>query len=67
MARVSPQPGNTYKVICADGKAPNKEVIFKVINIINSGQFEIEVDGERKIVSDFCQLCSPYACEVHRI
>ena len=67
MARVQPQPGGTYKVICADDKTSHKEVIFKFINVVNSGQLEIEVDGKKQTVSDFCVLCSPWACEVHDI
>lgn len=67
MPRVSnPQPGNRYKVVCADDKIPHKEIIFTFINI-SSGGYEIDVDGVRQTVGHFCDLCKPWACEVHSI
>ena len=67
MTRVNPQPGKTYKVICADDQDPHKEVIFTFINITPDGRYEIKVNGEVMVVGDFCQLCHPWACEVHSI
>lgn len=68
MARVShPQPGEKYKVICIDNQSPHKEVEFTFLNISIKGGFEIEVDGKRKEVGSFCDLCYPWACEIHTI
>ncbi len=68
MPRVhNPQPGYKYKVVCQDCKTPHKEVIFTFVNIAPGRGYEIEVNGVRKIVGDFCDLCRPWACEVHNI
>lgn len=68
MPRISnPQPGNTYKVIYVDDNKLLKEVVFTFINIIPGRGFEIEVAGKRQTVGHFCDLCKPWACEVHSI
>ncbi len=68
MARVkSPQPGNSYKVVCADNQIPCKEVEFKFVNVTRDGGYEIEVAGQRRIVGHFCELCHPFACEVRSV
>lgn len=68
MARIkNPQPGNTYKVICMDDQKPHKEVVFRFINATSGGQFEIEIEGETTTVGSFCDLCKPWACEVHSV
>ena len=68
MARVKdPQPGNHYKVICIDNQTPHREKKFKFLNVTRDGRFELEVDGDRRVVADFCELCRPWACEVHDI
>jgi len=62
-----PQPGNIYKVICIDGRQPRKEVVFTFVNVTGSGQFEIDVEGKKMVVGSFCDLCEPWACEVHSV
>ena len=65
MARVSdPQPGNTYRIICADRLDPHKTFVFRFVNMTRDGRFDIEVDGERMIVGSLCKLCGEYSCEV---
>ncbi len=61
------KPGKKYKLVCKDNETSHKEIIFTYVNASPGGGYEIEVKGVRKTVGDFCDLCKPWACEVHSI
>lgn len=68
VARVqNPQPGNRYKIVCIDGGNPQREIEFVFVNVTRNGRKEVEVSGEQKTVGDFCDLCQPWACEIHTV
>ncbi len=63
----NPQPGNKYKVVCMDEKKLHKEVEFTFINITTNDQYQVKVNGATEILGDFCDLCTPWACEIHTV
>jgi hypothetical protein len=66
MARVAnPQPGSTYKVIAVVGKTPRQEVVFKFVNVVNGGQYEVAVNGQTLEVGNFSDVVRPRSGEVH--